>query len=297
MRDPRVRLKNPWVAGVLGFLIPGAGHLYQGRLFKAVVYFFCILGLYFTGMQMADWKAVYVHRPGNAIPRGKSHMLQFLAQAGVGLPAVCALIQNKRYYSPENVESHSLSGPLNSPFRGEWQPATSGDEVDVEGFIELEPAEGRFGNSVSGKFFGTDEEGNNIELELGERITLEEPVNASRSRDLDVGVVETKGDSTRVIGALNGEIPRPFQDWFVVPVTTAQERKLHGNLGKFHELAMVFTWVAGLLNILAVWDALEGPAYGYGDDETSEVPPEDKHRDRSDVAEAKPARAAARVGA
>ncbi|MFT5091852.1 MAG: hypothetical protein ACI93T_000671, partial [Porticoccaceae bacterium] len=32
-------------------------------------------------------------------------------------------------------------------------------------------------------------------------------------------------------------------------------------------LALVYTWIAGLLNILAVWDALQGPAYGYGDEE------------------------------
>ena len=58
MPDPRVPLKNPWIAGVLSFLIPGAGQLYQGRLFKSAVFFFCILGLYSSGMLMADWKAV-----------------------------------------------------------------------------------------------------------------------------------------------------------------------------------------------------------------------------------------------
>ena len=40
-------------------------------------------------------------------------------------------------------------------------------------------------------------------------------------------------------------------------------------MGKFFELAKIFTWIAGLLNILAVWDAFEGPAYGYGDEEES----------------------------
>lgn len=296
MRDPRIQLKNPWVAGVLGFLIPGAGHLYQGRYFKAVVYFCCILGLYVSGMQMADWKAVYIHRPGNAPPRGKNHTLQFLAQAGVGLPAIGAVIQNRRYYSAENEVSHALKAPLMSQFRGDWRPSDGRDDVEVEGVIELEPAEGRFGNSVSGRFVGQDESGNDVQLELGERVTLEEPVNASRSRDLDVAVVETNGDSARVVGELVGEVPRRFQDWVVVPVSSRQETKLHRELGKFHELAMMFTMVAGLLNILAVWDALEGPAYGYGD-ESSETPSDDAQRDSSNVAGAKPARAAARVGA
>lgn len=296
MPDPRVPLKNPWIAGILGFLVPGLGHLYQGRYFKSLVYFCCIVGMFITGMQMADWKAMYVHRPGNAVPKGKNHTLQFLAQAGVGLPAVFALIQNKRYYSPENAETRSLSAPLHAEFRGEWRPSGGVENVAVTGIVELKPFVGRFGDSVTGRFVGTDDQGRNVELELGERIRLEEPVNASRSRDLDVGVVETDGDSIREIGGLHGEIPRRFQDWFVAPVTSNQESKLHRTLGKFHELAMVFTWVAGLLNILAVWDALEGPAYGYGD-EDSEPEPEDTQRDSSSVAGGKTSRAAARVGA
>ncbi len=58
-----------------------------------------------------------------------------------------------------------------------------------------------------------------------------------------------------------------------------EDQQLHAELGKIHELALVFTWIAGLLNILAVWDAIDGPAYGYGDepepdpDEESKAPP------------------------
>lgn len=292
MPDPRVPLKNPWIAGVLGFLVPGAGHLYQGRLFKSAVYFFCILGLYSTGMLMADGKAVYIHRPGNRPPTGKHHTLQFLAQAGVGLPALCALVQNKRYYSPDNHEVDSLSAPLTAPFQGEWKPLDGSPDVPIEGTVELNPAEGRFGHSVEGRFYGHDADGKEVEFQLGESMELEEPINASRGRDLEVDVVATQGDSRQVIGKIDGDIPRPFLDWFVVPVNTAQERRLHETLGKFHELAMVFTWVAGLLNILAVWDALEGPAYGYGD-EHSEPRPDGQQHAGTAVATSKTSRAAA----
>lgn len=293
MRDPRLQLKNPWIAGVLGFLVPGAGHFYQGRTFKAAVYFFCIIGLYTTGMVMADWKAVYIHRPGTAQPKGKAHTLQFLAQAGVGLPAICALVQNKRYYRPDNESSTRLTGPIAGEFRGDWEP-DNGQDVAVEGIIELLPAEGRFGNSLTGRFIGVDQNGQSVELQLGEQISLEEPINASRRRDLEVKVVEASGDSSRVVGELEGSIPRAFQDWFVVPVNTRQERTLHAELGKYHELAMVFTWVAGLLNILAVWDALEGPAYGYGDEEAEPV---DDPRSTGNVAGSKSGRTPAQVTA
>ena len=36
---------------------------------------------------------------------------------------------------------------------------------------------------------------------------------------------------------------------------------LHKHLGRYFELATVYTMMAGLLNILAIYDALGGPAY------------------------------------
>lgn len=278
MPDPRINLRNPWIAGVLAFLIPGLGHLYQRRLFKAAVYFFCILGLYFSGMVMADWKAVYIHRPGNRQPTGKHHTLQFLAQAGVGLPAVCAFVQNKRYYSPENAPTRELSEPLTAEFVGEYDPKQPGEpDIDIVGTVELAPVDGRFGRSVGGRFYGTTSDGTQVEYELRELESLGEPVSADRERELEIGVFESNADSLVKVADLDGSIPRPFQNWFVVPVDARQERKLHRRLGKFHELAMVFTWVAGLLNILAIWDALEGPAYGYGD-EVAETTPDDNQK-------------------
>ena len=55
---------------------------------------------------------------------------------------------------------------------------------------------------------------------------------------------------------------------------------LNRRLGRRFDIALLFTWVAGLLNLLAVWDAFEGPAYGYGDEveqpETEESKPANK---------------------
>lgn len=289
MLDPRINLKAPWLAAALTFLVPGAGQLYQGRTFKAAIYFFCILGLYFTGMRMADWQAVYIHRPpaGERI-RGKHHTLQFLAQAGVGLPAVCALIQNKRYYSPENESTRNVAAPLTAPFEGEVHLDIGDSPGHVVGTIDLQPAEGRFGPTVEGRFTGAADNGEPIELRLGEHASLDAPVKAGRRREFGASIVEGEGDNPRIIGTLEGSIPRPFWNWFVVPVDTLQERELHRQLGKYHELAMVFTWVAGLLNILAIWDAFDGPAYGYGDEE-----PADGDKQKPPAEEPAPRKAAA----
>ena len=58
-------------------------------------------------------------------------------------------------------------------------------------------------------------------------------------------------ENERVTGILDGGIPRPFVDWFQAPVSDQGLQQLHGSLGKVFELAMVFTWIAGLLNLLA----------------------------------------------
>ena len=72
------------------------------------------------------------------------------------------------------------------------------------------------------------------------------------------------------MGYLDGFVPRSFWNWFQVPLEDDELNALHGRLGRFFEIAQVFTWIAGLLNLLAIWDALEGPAYGYGDEEESD---------------------------
>ena len=53
---PTVDLKNRWLAAGLALLLPGLGHLYQGRIFKAAIYSVCILGLFFTGQALATPK-------------------------------------------------------------------------------------------------------------------------------------------------------------------------------------------------------------------------------------------------
>jgi len=45
---------------------------------------------------------------------------------------------------------------------------------------------------------------------------------------------------------------------------------LHLRLGKLYEIGTIYTTVAGLLNILAIYDAYEGPAYGWGDEPEAE---------------------------
>lgn len=160
MARPPIDLKNPARAGLLAWLVPGLGHIYQGRTGKGVLYAVCILGLYLVGLVLGEGKVVYWGWI-NPMRHPEEFRLSSVGQLGVGLPALLSLLQGTlQYYG-------------------------------------MDPLFGGF---------------------------MAEP-------KLEV---------------LNG---------------------LHPRLGKFLEIGTLYTVMAGLLNVLAIYDAYAGPALS--DDETS----------------------------
>ena len=275
MSEPRIDLKNPWPAAILAFLIPGAGHLYQGRTFKGALYCLCILGTFLYGMHLADWKAVYAYAGEPGEPRQRVY--GYFAQVGVGAPAMVALAQGYRYQDEENRPVRNLDEPLAEPFTGAVV-GRDGVLLEVTGRIQLERVVGRFGPDVAGTFEGTvigeGAEPQPVRLELEGQFELERPLSAESRRRLEIDIVERFEGPPQIEAGqdLRGYIPRSFWNWFEVPPEQAQIERLHRDLGRFFDLGMVYTWIAGLLNILAIWDALEGPAYGYGDEEDEDEP-------------------------
>lgn len=168
-----VDLKDAALAAFLAWLIPGLGHLYQGRTAKAVLFFVCILGTFVYGVYLGSdpelgWgRVVYVSwREGDK-------RLPYLCQAGVGLPALPAVVQVIR--------------------------ANKGMPVWWNGFMAPPPLAGKM---VEGSF---------------------------------EGAVDEFGQPT-----LN---------------------TLHKQLHPYFELGTVYTMIAGLLNILAIYDAWGGPVF------------------------------------
>ena len=74
-------------AALLAWLCPGAGHLYQRRYAKSVLFMVCILGTYFFGLSLAGGHTVY------ASFHKEDYRLQYICQLGVGLPALPAVVQ------------------------------------------------------------------------------------------------------------------------------------------------------------------------------------------------------------
>src|SRR5579862_7382096 len=48
------------LAGLLSYLVPGLGQISQGRVGKGVLFMVSLLGMFFFGMYLGDWKNVYV---------------------------------------------------------------------------------------------------------------------------------------------------------------------------------------------------------------------------------------------
>ena len=84
-----VDLRNPVVAAVWAWLVPGAGHIYQRRYAKGILFFVCILGTYFAGLTLGGGHVVY------ASWRKGDRRWQYICQLGVGAAALPAVVQSK----------------------------------------------------------------------------------------------------------------------------------------------------------------------------------------------------------
>jgi hypothetical protein len=303
MADPRINLKNPNLAAVLAFLIPGAGHWYQRRFFKAAIYSVCILGTFFWGQAMAEWKGVFFRWQefeGQRF-RTRDRTIGYLSQVLVGLPSLPALIQWRRVSSSDESRSALQSEiPIDTTFRGYAKVEDPSDtwEGPVTGRLQLmldESGAQGFGPQVRGHFRGRLEGDTprDVEFDLGGSLSIANRVGSqtigprvlgsgeitpslddkghakeysSTRRYLSCRIVVPRGQFEAPVGEIEGTIPRSFWDWYQVPLEDDAVQDMNRKLGKRYEIALLFTWVAGLLNLLAIWDAYEGPAYGYGDE-------------------------------
>lgn len=101
--SPTVDLKDPVLAALLAWLVPGLGHWYQGRRAKAVLFFVCIMGLFVFGLYLSSSKEKCVEPEstgtigcGRAVYfswKPEDRRWAYLCQVGVGLPALPALVQ------------------------------------------------------------------------------------------------------------------------------------------------------------------------------------------------------------
>src|SRR5262245_28758926 len=103
---PQPRSYSP-LAGLLSYLIPGLGQIYQGRTGKGVLFFVCLYGLFFYGQALGSWKNVYLpdtRPPGPPSARSAVQVLNdvynriyFAGQFWIGAAAWPAVLQYMDY--------------------------------------------------------------------------------------------------------------------------------------------------------------------------------------------------------
>jgi hypothetical protein len=199
-----VDLREPHWAALLAWLWPGAGHFYQRRFAKGFLYMTCVLSMFFLGIMWGSSRVVY------ASARPSDFRWQFICQAGVGLPALPAVIQA--------VISKEGNAPLWS-IAHRYPPAIQ-----------------------NGAILNRDEAFRKVPR------NEQPPENAIVDGLMAAPAIVLPEDSARLR-------IEPSQANYGTDVLGMW----HIELGHFFEIGTLYTLVAGLLNMLAIYDAYVGP--------------------------------------
>lgn len=101
----QIDLRQPLLAAFWAWLLPGAGHFYQRRYPKGILFMVCILSTYFFGLAMGRGHVVYAS--WNQVEK----RWQYVFQLGVGLPALPALVQARRVAKGNTPLFNGLMAP------------------------------------------------------------------------------------------------------------------------------------------------------------------------------------------
>jgi hypothetical protein len=189
-----IDLREPKLAALLAWLWPGAGHIYQRRYGKGILFMVCILGTYIFGLAMGGGHVVYASWKPN------HKRWQYFCQLGVGTPAMPAIVQSMRVRSGK------------APFFTEGYYEQIGNQGPPGTIEPLESLEGVDLNS--------------------DNIYVEAPM------------------------APPGKVTPSKYDLLA---------KWHEDHHSFFELGTLFTVIAGLLNVLVIYDAYAGPIVAMAD--------------------------------
>jgi len=110
-----IELKQPLLASLLAWMVPGLGHVYQGRTGKGLLFFVCVLGTFFYGLYLGGGKVVYA-----ATDWEQQYRWQYWCQLGVGLVSTPMLVQRNRV---DNNQAPFWNGFMAPPKNGpvKWQ--------------------------------------------------------------------------------------------------------------------------------------------------------------------------------
>ena len=113
---------NPYSGALLAWIFPGAGHLYQGRTAKGLLFMGCLVPLFLYGMILGGGKVAFASPKPLYPPAGFIvDRWQFVCQSGIGAVALPAMVQRERF----NLHQ----GPLLT----QWFYPPSSSNIDTNG--------------------------------------------------------------------------------------------------------------------------------------------------------------------
>jgi TM2 domain-containing membrane protein YozV len=128
---PPERATSP-LAGLLSYLVPGLGQIYQGRVGKGLLFLCSLYGLFFYGMYLGHGSNVYLSKVEVTWPP-KFDPLPFLGQSPIGVVAWPAIIQYRNpALMPAGWRDVMRKPPENRNEAGEWR-GKSLNELQSEG--------------------------------------------------------------------------------------------------------------------------------------------------------------------
>lgn len=105
-------LKQPWIAALLAWLVPGLGHYYQGRYFKSFLFSICIIPTFLVGAYLGSSPEVGFARNVYCSWRPTDKRYFFIPQSCVGFAAVPAIMQS---YIVDDGKKPFLNGAMSPP--------------------------------------------------------------------------------------------------------------------------------------------------------------------------------------
>jgi hypothetical protein len=213
-------------AGLLSYLVPGLGQFSQGRTGKGLLFFVCIYALFFYGMYIGTGTV-------------KASDLEYRVPGNVYLPDTLKGNNDPKIANPYRLPSFAVDLYNRPQFAGQFWvgvvawPALIQYAADDESRARLEIHDLR------------------VEADRAEKNGQSDVAGRMRSdaERLEVGLRTGEWRGNWLFGQ------------FERAPTEEALNALNTSRGKELELAWVYTVIAGVLNIMVIYDAMAGPAF------------------------------------
>jgi hypothetical protein len=222
--QPPVREFTPF-AGLLSYLIPGLGQISQGRTGKGLLFFVCVYALFFYGMYLGT---------GSVNAAG----LDYRVSGNVYLPDTVRGNADPRAPLPVKLPNFALDLYYRPQFAGQFWVGVAAWPAIIQ-------------------YASTDEEAYRHQI-----ADLHDKARSVEDKNRDEAAI-LRGRADRMEESLHtGQWPGNwlFGQFERAPTEEALNA-LNTSRGKELELAWVYTVIAGVLNIMVIYDAMAGPAF------------------------------------